>query len=86
MRASSRRNGAAKPICWNVGRQATINEPAHIIMTEITSEVLRPRRSAILPNSQPPIGRIRNPIAKTSAEYRYCCTVVYDFGKNDGAK
>lgn len=32
----------------------------HIMHTEINIEALRPRRSAMRPNSQPPIGRIKN--------------------------
>ncbi len=85
MRASSSSSGASRPICEYVGRIAISSEPPHIITTEITSEVLRPRRSAILPNIQPPMGRIRKPIAKTAAACSNC-TASSDFGKNEGAK
>ena len=56
----------------NVGSTATISEPAHIRMTAIIIEVRRPRVSAIRPNSQLPIGRIRKPAAKIPAAFRSC--------------
>ena len=40
---------------------------AHIIHTDNSIDFLRPCLSAMRPNSQPPIGRIRNPAAKTPA-------------------
>jgi hypothetical protein len=67
------------------GRQAITSEPPHIISTEITIEVLRPLRSAMRPNTQPPIGRIRKPAANTPAVFR-SCAVGSAFGKKAGAK
>jgi len=61
------------------------NEPAHIISTEIIIEFLRPCLSATRPNSQPPMGRIRNPAANTPAVLS-SCTVGSSDGKNAGAK
>ena len=61
------------------------SEPAHIISTEIIIEFLRPYLSAMQPNNQPPIGRIRKPIANTAAVCS-SCVVWLPFGKNAGAK
>ncbi len=41
--------------------------PPAIISIVVTSTNLRPRRSAIRPNTMPPSGRIRNPTAKTAS-------------------
>ena len=84
-RASSRIRGAQAPIRAGPGRQAMTIEPKHIIGTEVTMEVLRPLRSAIRPNNQPPTGRMRKPAPNTAAA---CinCAVGLDFGKNTGAK
>ncbi|MNI34260.1 hypothetical protein D3C73_882480 [compost metagenome] len=68
-----------------VGRQAISNEPKHIIKIEISIEFLRPCLSATRPKIQPPIGRIRNPAAKTPAVFT-SCTVGLSDGKNAGAK
>ena len=77
--------GASAPIDACPGSTAIMSEPAHIISTEMTSDVRRPRRSAILPKIQPPIGRIRNPAAKTPAALSNWA-VSLPFGKNTGAK
>jgi hypothetical protein len=61
------------------------SEPAHIISTDRIIEVRRPTRSAMRPNSQPPIGRMKKPTAKMPA---VCSNwlVVSPFGKKAGAK
>ena len=61
------------------------SEPAHIMVTEISIDLRRPYLSAMRPNSQPPIGRIRKPAANTPAVLSNCA-VGSDFGKNEGAK
>ncbi len=61
------------------------NEPAHIIITDIIIEFLRPCLSATRPNSQPPIGRIKKPAANTPAVLSNC-TVGSSEGKKAGAK
>lgn len=61
------------------------SEPAHIIKTEIIMEVRRPCLSAIRPNIQPPIGRIKKPAANTPAVLSNC-VVGLPLGKNAGAK
>ena len=63
-RASNSNAGAHVPIVSYPGRQAITSEPTHIMHTEMSMDVLRPFLSAILPNSHPPMGRIRNPAAK----------------------
>ena len=68
IRARTSRIGARPPTLAWVGSTAMAREPAHIISTEIISEVLRPSRSAIRPNSQPPIGRMKKPTANTAAD------------------
>src|SRR5688572_25057271 len=84
-RATSNSAGAHAPIVAYDGKHAMTSEPAHIISTEITIEVLRPRRSAMRPNSQPPSGRIKKPAANTPAVFS-SCTVGSLFGKNAEAK
>ncbi|MCY1382988.1 hypothetical protein D9M69_710700 [compost metagenome] len=61
------------------------SEPPHIISTEIIIAVLRPFLSAIRPNIQPPMGRIRNPAANTPAVLSNC-TVGLSDGKKAWAK
>jgi hypothetical protein len=61
------------------------SEPAHIMVTEMSIEVLRPSRSATRPKSQPPMGRMRKPAANTPAVFS-SCAVGSDLGKNAGAK
>ena len=61
------------------------SEPAHIMMTEISIDLLRPTRSAMRPNSQPPIGRIKKPAANTPAVFSNC-TVGSPLGKKAPAK
>src|ERR1700712_1328540 len=84
-RATSNSAGAHAPIDAYVGKHAMASEPAHIINTEITIEFLRPLRSAMRPNSQPPSGRIKNPAANTPAVFR-SWTVGSLCGKNADAK
>ena len=84
-RASSNNAGAHVPIVSYPGRQAITSEPTHIMHTEMSMDVLRPFLSAILPNSHPPMGRIRNPAAKTPAVCR-SCVVVFPDGKKICAK
>ncbi len=47
--------------------------------------VLRPCLSAMRPNIQPPMGRMRKPAAKTPAVFSNC-TVGLSEGKKAGAK
>ncbi len=61
------------------------SEPKHIISTEMTIEVRRPTRSAMRPNSHPPIGRMKKPTAKMPAVCR-SWLVESPFGKKAGAK
>ena len=84
-RHTSSRKGAQAPICAYVGRQAITSEPPHIMVTEMSSERLRPTRSAMRPNSQPPMGRIRKPAANTPAVFS-SCAVVSPLGKKAPAK
>ena len=46
------------------------SDPLHIMNTAMIIEILRPRVSAIQPNSQPPRGLMKNPTAKTPAVAR----------------
>ena len=71
-RATSNKSGAAMPIAEYVGNTATINDPAHISVTAIIIDVRRPCRSAMRPNSQLPIGRIKKPAPKTPAAFKSC--------------
>ncbi|VFS44007.1 Uncharacterised protein [Enterobacter cancerogenus] len=61
------------------------SEPTHIMQTDMSIEVFRPFLSAIRPNNHPPIGRIKNPAAKTPAVCRSCVVVLPD-GKKICAK
>jgi hypothetical protein len=60
-------------------------EPADINETESVSAARRPRRSAYRPSTQPPSGRIRKPIAKTTA-VDSSCAVASCAGKKAPAK
>jgi len=61
------------------------SDPAHIIRTEMIIEFLRPCRSAIQPNSQPPSGRMKKPTAKIPAVAK-SWLVASPLGKNADAK
>jgi hypothetical protein len=62
-----------------------MSDPAHIISTEMTIDVLRPWVSAIQPNSQPPNGRMKKPTAKIPAVAR-SWLVASPLGKKAEAK
>jgi hypothetical protein len=47
-----------------------ISEPAHMSETESVSPAFRPFRSAYMPISQAPTGRITKPTANTAAALR----------------
>ncbi|MNN33588.1 hypothetical protein D3C81_1473530 [compost metagenome] len=49
-----------------------ISEPKHISSTDSSSAALRPLRSAYTPISQPPMGRMRKPMANTAAVFSSC--------------
>ncbi len=53
--------------------------------TDTSSAALRPLRSAYMPTSHPPIGRMMKPTAKMAAVFSNC-TVRLPFGKNAFAK
>jgi hypothetical protein len=53
--------------------------------TESAMDFFRPCLSAIVPNNQPPIGRIRKPTAKIPAVSSNCAFGLL-FGKNIGEK
>ena len=55
------------------------------MMTATIIEMRRPLLSAMRPNSQLPIGRIKKPAAKTPAALR-SCVVWSPAGKNSDAK
>ena len=84
-RAISSNAGAATPTLAYVGSTATINEPAHIMMTAIIIDTRRPRLSAMRPKNQLPTGRMRKPAAKTPAAFN-SCVVWSPAGKNSEAK
>ena len=71
-RATSSNSGAATPIVAYVGNTATSSDPAHIMITAIIIDTRRPRLSAMRPNSQLPIGRIKKPAPKTPAAFNNC--------------
>ena len=85
IRAITSSTGAASPMLAKHGVTAMTSEPAAITVTDRVSADRRPCRSAYRPRIQPPIGRIRNPTAKTAA-VESSCAVVSPSGKNAFAK
>ncbi|MFO0615630.1 MAG: hypothetical protein U0414_23755 [Polyangiaceae bacterium] len=76
---------AAGPMAAWLGVHAIRREPADISSTDAVSAALRPFRSAKMPISHAPIGRMTKPTAKTAAALRSSAVASFA-GKKTGAK
>ena len=71
-RASTSSSGAARPICAKVGATAIVAVPSAISSSVRIIAFLRPARSAYMPITSPPSGRVTKPTPKLATASINC--------------